>query len=312
MSHYNRQPLASYVCRNSRIETKCRMKQQTNNNNNTIELSFAKPHGPHNSLLRKLKKKKKHASKHTIYFTINLFFPKNNWQVFNFLIQTNIFCMQSCKLNLFLNSCCFCKYTHNNEETLSTLTVQLINFIPPTPLHNPKSFVILEIHLLVQSGWWDSLLLYHPYCLPTDPWRLNLDSSENIAESHCTDVHFTCSLSHARHFLFMAEVNNSFLHGLWDLRLKSQTCHCTDLSLIWTPVSQLNLLHNQRHKCFKILFWPGILTRLNPVPGFLQTSPVSCFVLRSRGTKDRSQPTLAAISRLQRPSLSKAKITFLF
>jgi hypothetical protein len=42
---------------------------------------------PQNSLLRKLIKKKSNASKHTIYFMLDLFFPKNNWQVSNFLIQ---------------------------------------------------------------------------------------------------------------------------------------------------------------------------------------------------------------------------------
>jgi hypothetical protein len=40
---------------------------------------------PQNSLLRKLNKK--NTNKHNIYFVLYLIFPKNNWEVYNLLIQ---------------------------------------------------------------------------------------------------------------------------------------------------------------------------------------------------------------------------------
>jgi hypothetical protein len=67
----------------------------------------------HKSRFRK--DKKEHTNENTTYFALHLFFSKNNWQGANgkcliFFIQlffTYIFCIQNCKLKIFLDSSFF-------------------------------------------------------------------------------------------------------------------------------------------------------------------------------------------------------------
>jgi hypothetical protein len=52
--------------------------------------SFAKPHESTTVTFEKTKKKKKHASKHTVYFTHHLFFSKYNLANIYFLKQLGL------------------------------------------------------------------------------------------------------------------------------------------------------------------------------------------------------------------------------
>jgi hypothetical protein len=89
----------------------------------TVELVICKTMWDHNTnFWGNWKAKQKQASKHAIYFTIDLLFHKNNWQVCTFFINlyfTTFFRIQSKKPKLLLEPLCLYKYPNNIERALN-------------------------------------------------------------------------------------------------------------------------------------------------------------------------------------------------
>ena len=129
-----------------------------------------------------------------------------------------------------------------------SLTVLFTKFTRPTLLDmHPHNFWFSRC-----SRYWPNTLdetphldgmAHHIWGLPSDPCRLNLDSSEKITLSHCACVHLACSLTHCSLAVIIFSVSSGLCLGCLAANSPLNKRLLTVIALAFMPEDSSHAVH---------------------------------------------------------------------